>query len=282
VKLLARDGLIARPARIWTREKLRYLQKYAQAFMTAMAPKRSQGLWDHLEYIDLLCGPGLSVARDTKEEFDGSPLIALKIKPAFDHLYFADLNRENIAALQSRVSTKDSDRVTFRVGDCNVLVDEILNRISRCTLCLAFIDPEGFEVHFETLAKLAKKRVDLLYLFASGIGIRRNLKNELSVANSRLDKWWGGKYWRDLPAAKWAAGEFSEEPTEKVLQSFVSAFRKKVGNAGFQFQDEEVLPFSNTKNAPMYHLLYFTHDKAGLTIWNNIKKIAPGGQRSLL
>ena len=75
---------------------------------------------------------------------------------------------------------------------------------------------------------------------------------------------------------------FPKRPTEKVLQSFVSAFRKKVGNAGFQFQDEEVLPFSNTKNAQMYHLLYFTHDKTGLTIWNNIKKIAPGGQRSLL
>jgi three-Cys-motif partner protein len=282
VKLLASDGLIARPARIWTREKLRYLQKYAQAFMTAMAPKRSQGLWEHLEYIDLLCGAGLSVVPDSKEEFDGSPLIALKVKPTFDHLHFADLNRENIAALKSRVSNKDSDRITFDVGDCNLLVDEVLKRISTRSLCLAFVDPEGFEVNFETLAKLAKKRVDLLYLFASGIGIRRNLKNELPVANSRLDKWWGGKNWRDLPAAKWAAGKFSEEPVEKVLQSFVTAFRKKVGNAGFQFQDEEVLPFSNTKNAQMYHLLYFSHDKAGLTIWNNIKKIAPGGQRSLL
>jgi three-Cys-motif partner protein len=218
VKLLARDGLIARPARIWTREKLRYLQKYAQAFMTAMAPKRSQGLWDHLEYIDLLCGPGLSVARDTKEEFDGSPLIALKIKPAFDHLYFADLNRENIAALQSRVSTKDSDRVTFRVGDCNVLVDEILNRISSRTLCLAFIDPEGFEVHFETLAKLAKKRVDLLYLFASGIGIRRNLKNELSVANSRLDKWWGGKWPAPLTPSRIEVESVNRKETDNERQ----------------------------------------------------------------
>jgi three-Cys-motif partner protein len=250
--------------------------------MKAMAPKRAQGKWDRLEYIDLLCGPGLSVASDTKEEFDGSPLIALKVRPAFDRLHFADLNSENIAALKKRVPTNDSDRVAFNVGDCNVLIGEILKRISSRTLCVAFVDPEGFEVHFETLAKLAKKRVDLLYLFASGIGIRRNLKNELSVADSRLDKWWGGKNWRDLPAAKWAAGKFSDEPAQKVLQSFVAAFRKKVGNAGFQFQDEEVLPFSNTKNAQMYHLLYFSHDKAGLTIWKNIKKIAPGGQRSLL
>jgi three-Cys-motif partner protein len=282
VKLLASDGLPARPARIWTREKLRYLQKYAEAFMKAMAPKRSQGKWDRLEYVDLLSGPGLSIVRETKEEFDGSPLIALKIKPVFDHLYFADINPENIAALKKRVPARDADRVTFSVGDCNIVIDEVLKQMSSRTLALAFIDPEGFEVDFDTLAKLAKKRIDLLYLFASGIGVRRNLKNALSVASSRLDRWWGGNDWRDLPAAKWAAGRFSEEPAEKVLQSFVAAFRKKVGSAGFQFQDEEVLPFANTKNAQMYHLLYFSHDQAGLTIWKNIKKIAPGGQRSLL
>ncbi len=250
--------------------------------MTAMAPKRSQGKWDRLEYIDLLSGPGLSIVSETKEEFDGSPLIALKIKPAFDHLYFSDRSPENIAALKRRVSAHDADRVTFSRGDCNILVDEVLKKISSRTLALAFIDPEGFEVDFATLAKLAKKRVDLLYLFASGIGVRRNLPSALSVAKSRLDRWWGGTDWRDLPAAKEAAGKFSEEPAEKVIQSFVSAFRKKVGNAGFEFQDDEVLPFTNTKNAQMYHLLYFSHDRAGLTIWKNIKKIAPGGQRSLL
>jgi three-Cys-motif partner protein len=249
--------------------------------MKAMAPKRSQGKWDRLEYIDLLAGPGLSVDRETREEFDGSPLIALKIKPAFDHLYFADRSAENMTALKRRVSAKDADRVTFLRGDCNVLVDEVLRKISSRTLVLAFIDPEGFEVDFGTLAKLAKKRVDLLYLFASGIGVRRNLKRTLPASSGRFDKWWGGNDWRDLPAAKGAAGEFSAEP-EKILGSFVSAFRKKVEKTGFQFQDEEVLPFINTKNAQMYHLLYFSHDRAGLTIWNNIKKIAPGGQRTLL
>lgn len=282
VKLLASDGLIARPARIWTREKLTYLQKYAHAFMNSMAPKNKPRKWDRLEYVDLLCGPGLSVERETKQEFDGSPLLALKIKPKFDHLHFADLDPENIAALKTRIPPEDLDRVTINTGDCNKLVDAVLGRISDRALVLAFIDPEGFEVDFATLEKLAKKRVDLLYLFASGIGVRRNLKNALSARNSRLDKWWGGKDWRELPTARWAAGKLSDEPTEKILQSFVAAFRKRVGLAGFQFQDEEVLPFSNTRNAQMYHLLFFCHGLVGLTIWQNIKRVAPGGQRTLI
>ena len=63
------------PARVsgpWTREKLSYLRKYASAFMTAMAPKKQQGKWDQLVYIDLLAGPGRGIVADNGEEFDGS------------------------------------------------------------------------------------------------------------------------------------------------------------------------------------------------------------------
>ncbi len=45
------------PARVsgsWTRDKLTYLERYARAFMTAMAPKRDAGKWEELVYIDLL------------------------------------------------------------------------------------------------------------------------------------------------------------------------------------------------------------------------------------
>lgn len=84
-------------------------------------------------------------------------------------------------------------------------------------------------------------------------------------------------------AAKQSIGEFSSStPDDGRLKSFVSAFRNKLKAAGFDYQDEAVPLFTNTKNARMYHLLYFSHDKAGLKIWNGIKGIAPGGQRKLL
>jgi len=73
-----------------------------------------------------------------------------------------------------------------------------MSRISGRTLGLAFIDPEGFEVKFDTLAKLAKRRIDLLYLFPSAIGVRRNLKNFMALSESPMDDFWGGRDWRDL------------------------------------------------------------------------------------
>src|SRR5271155_1675725 len=224
VKLRAADGLLARPGGIWTREKLTYLTKYATAFMVAMAKKRGPGKWDRLVYLDFLCGPGRDIDTDTDEEFLGSPLIGLSVEPHFDHLYLADKDRENIKALEARISLADKARVTLRVGDCNLVVDEVLKSISNRTLALAFIDPTGFEVDFATLAKLARRRIDLLYLFPSGIGVKRNLKNFLPLHESPMDKFWGGKDRRDLPEARRAAGSSQKEGPEKIVKSLVSAF----------------------------------------------------------
>jgi three-Cys-motif partner protein len=281
MKLLASDGLPIRSARIWTREKLTYLTKYATAFMVAMAKKRGPRGWDRLVYLDLLCGPGRDIDTDTDEEFLGSPLIALSIEPHFDHLYLADKDSKNVKALEKRISSADQARVTLREGDCNLVVNGFLKSISSRTLGLAFIDPEGFEVDFATLAKLARRRIDLLYLFPSGIGVKRNLANFLPLAESPMDKFWGGKEWRDLPEARRAGGASQQDP-EKVVKSLVSAFRQRLREVGFTHQDEAAPLFTNTKNAQMYHLLYLSHNEIGLKIWRGIKKIAPGGQRSLL
>jgi three-Cys-motif partner protein len=281
VRQKASDGLPAREGRIWTREKLTYLEKYASALMKAMGPKRAEKKWDRLVYVDLLAGPGRDIDPASGELFHGSPLIALAVKPQFDHLFLADNDSENIEALKARISPTDQARVTITLGDCNEVVDQVVRLISSRTLALAFIDPQGFEVKFDTLAKLAKRRVDLLYLFPSGIGVRRNLKNFMGQSESPMDDFWGGRDWRDLPAAKQAAGNVANATREKIVRSFVSAFKEKLGNAGFKFQDEAVPLFTNTKNAQMYHLLYFSHDSAGLKIWQGIKRIAPGGQRIL-
>lgn len=54
------------------------MEKYATAFMKAMAPKRALGKWSELVYLDPLAGPGVGVDRDSRTEFDGSPLFFSK------------------------------------------------------------------------------------------------------------------------------------------------------------------------------------------------------------
>src|SRR5437899_345990 len=129
----AADGQRARVGGVWTREKLVYLSKYAAAFMTAMAPKRAQQLWDRLVFIDPLCGPGIDIDGKTDSEFSGSPLIALGIEPLFDHLYLGDSNRRNVAALTRRIPPADALRVSLQQADCHEHVQAVIQRLSRKT-----------------------------------------------------------------------------------------------------------------------------------------------------
>jgi hypothetical protein len=97
-----------------------------------------------------------------------------------------------------------------------------------------------------------------------------------------MDGLWRGREWRDLPPAKIAAGtRLTPEEMLTLDLPWVLRFRNKMFDAGFKYQDEADPCLRNENNVPMYHLLFFSQDPAGLTLWRNIKKIEPTGQRSL-
>jgi hypothetical protein len=58
--------------------------------------------------------------------------------------------------------------------------------------------------------------------------VRRNLKNFMTQAESPMDDFWGGRDWRELPAAKQAAGNVAGATPDKVIRSFVSEFKRKL------------------------------------------------------
>jgi three-Cys-motif partner protein len=276
----AKDGLPARVSGPWTREKLNYVQRYAAAFMTAMAPKRKPSQWSELVYFDFLAGPGVGIDRKTGAEYEGSPLRALRVTPPFDRLVFSDVERQNVEALRRRIRPADHSRVDLRQGDCHDVAHDVLRRLSSRALGLAFVDPEGFEVKFRLFEALASRRIDVLYLFPGGIGIARNIGAFVKRAKTPLDDLIPG--WRDLRRARLASGQrLSSEDIASHDQPFVMAFMQRMGQLGFQFSDHGEPYFTNEKNVKMYHLLFFSKHPAGLTIWRNITKLEASGQRRL-
>lgn len=149
--------------------------------MTAMAPKRKDGLWSELVYIDLLAGPGRGVDRESGREFDGSPLRALNVDPPFDRVFLSDRNAKFVRSLERRIRASDRSRVNFRVGDCHAVAKQVVADLSRKALGLAFVDPEGFEVTLSLFQTLAARRLDVLYLFPGAIGIVRNCRQFASL-----------------------------------------------------------------------------------------------------
>jgi len=278
---VASDGLLARPGGSWTREKFDYVERYAHAFMAAMAVKRAEGKWRELVYIDLLAGPGKGIDHDSAREFLGSPLRALAVTPAFDRLFFRDLNATNIRTLRKRIPPTDVHRVDLAVGDCTVEAGRVVARLSERTLGLAFIDPEGFEVKLALFRALSKRPIDVLFLFPSA-GIRRNLAQFMKQPHTGLDDLMGGRERRELPIAKLAAGKrVGSDEKSAFVRSLIPLFRARMKTLGFRYQDEADPIMTNEKNVGMYHLLFLSQHSAGLTIWKNIKKIGGDKQRPL-
>jgi three-Cys-motif partner protein len=259
---------------------LTYLEKYSTAFMTAMAAKRARGRWADLIFIDLLCGPGIDII-DGKEH-RGSPLIALATVPRFDRLFLNDIDEENVTALRRRVPAADYPRIDLQADDCHSRADKIVKEIAEWgTLGFAFVDPEGFEVRFELFKTLSQRPIDILFLFPSGIGIKRNIERFARSESSPMDFLMGDREWRKLPAVRRLAGEtLSQAEAEKQDQSWAQAFRKRVESLGYTHH-AAAPPLRNDQNVPMYHLLFFSKHKAGLDIWQGISKIEPDGQRRL-
>ena len=87
---------------------------------------------------------------------------------------------------------------------------------------------------------------------------------------------------RKLKIARLAAGEsLSGEDLRSRDEPFIRSFRERLASLGFQDSDQGEPYFTNEKNVKVYHLLFFSKDPAGLTLWRGIRHIEPSGQRTL-
>ena len=200
------DGLETRPSGDWAKEKLSILQRFISMFTTSMRSKK----WSALNYIDLEAGPGKNRVRDTDDVFLGSPLIALTTRYPFDNYFFVEENQENFESLERRVRASPlHDRVELYNDDCNVVIGKIVGKIkeieSRSSqdrwqcLNLVFIDPQGLEIHWDTIKALATEtRSDVVMNFSTSTITRtiRNLSN--SLKETAIDEFFGTREWREV------------------------------------------------------------------------------------
>jgi len=160
--LSAHDGLAVRDSGRWAKEKLYYVDRYMTIFNGGM-----KNMWPRRGYIDLMSGPGRCIDRKTGEEFDGSPLLALKSAPPFSHAVFVESDSAYASALATRTSTESSRR-TVLTSDCNAprTITEVRQRIEARMLSLCFVDNLGLNVTFNTISTLVQDRsIDLLFTF---------------------------------------------------------------------------------------------------------------------
>jgi three-Cys-motif partner protein len=266
---LGSDGLTIRDSGPWVKEKLYYLEHYLDIFSVGMKRRWVGKLW----YVDLFAGPGRCRIRNTEEEVDGSPLIALKFN--FAKYFFLESDVKCSRALAVRVKARAPEKdVKIIPGDCNEKIDEI--RPPYPSLGTAFIDPTGLSpLAFETIRRLALgRRVDLIINFHEGMGIRMNIHQHTKKEGGALDSFVGSSRWRQ---------KFREAPSsiDEVCREITNEFQANLRGLGYGTVDRDHVPVRTDQNSLLYYLIFASKHRLGNEFWRKITLISPYGQRRL-
>ena len=277
------DGLPMRSAGSWAAKKLDYLARYIDVFEKSMRKK-----WVTRNYIDLMAGPGKDRIRGSGAVLLGSPLQALTTSHPFTGYFFVDLLEENTTTLRQRcTASPHQNLVSIHTGDCNVLVDDIVARIrpkDRVSLNLAFLDPEGFELKWATVVKLASlRRMDLIINYPQG-GLNRYLRQAYdSKATTSVDLFFGGREWRNLYEKSQ-----TKQTSVGIHRLLIDHYRDNLVKLGYtevfrgdEGIEDEPLIRNTQRNAPLYRLLFASKHNLGHQFWRKVVSRDVYGQASL-
>jgi three-Cys-motif partner protein len=260
------DGLPARVVRSWARRKHHYLERYAHIFSVGMRNK-----FPRRAYLDLFAGPGRCYEEESREFYDGSPVIALR-EPFTDHIY-VELEEEAAKALDARCALFKRDRyVAVISGDCNTRIDRVIELLPRFGLTLAFIDPTNWQIRFSTIQRLtANRRVDLLVSFFGG-----SMKRVAHLEEQpRLDAFFGTRAWRTDP-------RFLGADLLPTLSGLLACYREQLAGIGYLEQmSAREIPVTNSKHVTMYLMSVFSKHDLGYTFWDRITTEDEGGQQAI-
>lgn len=263
----------------WTRAKLEVLDKYLRAFARA-----SKGVSDRV-YLDAFAGEGSGVDRLTGEEFAGSARIALDVDdPPFTKLRYFEL-ASHAAALEWRLRSEYATRdIVVYGGDCNDTIPRALDdlRDFRWAPTFAFLDPDGMELAWATIQKLADHKrgyrperstkpefkVEMWMLFPSG-GLIRTLAldpEKLRDADAeRATRLFGTEAWRPIYDAR-RAGEID---CSEARDRYVNLMRWRLQeDLGYEWTHP--LEIKNVMGNPIYHMILATDNQAGTDIMSDL------------
>jgi len=199
-----------------TGKKLDIIREYLGMYQNAL--KHQPFLKTH--YVDAFAGTGkipisansseLNLWDDeqgdpTEESNDfiiGSTRLALEIEPPFESYTFIEKSRKKFDELSETFgSHRNSDKVSFKKGDANREVSDFCLNMRNSDRAIIFLDPFGSQVEWSTIEKIANtEKVDLWYLFPSGVSVFRQISNKGTVDPTHvaaIDRIYGTADWRD-------------------------------------------------------------------------------------
>ena len=260
----ARDGLVGRLSGPWAAEKLHYVEHYQAIFAKGM-----KGKWGSIGYVDMMAGPGRCIDRQTREEYDGSPVRSLS--SPFTNRAFVELDPICAEALRARVD----DPSSVIEGNCNdpAVIAAVRGRIPANALTLVFIDNLGLNCTFDTIAALTvNRRMDLMLTVMTN-DFQRNARSGRVEDDARFTAFFGSDEWKTVVAGA--------TRTSDVAADLLDHYGERLKTLNYPFICPARRVMKNSKQSGLYRLLLATRHERGEEFFRKIEKISLQGQREM-
>lgn len=268
--MLEHDSLPLDEVGAWAKDKHDRLRKYVDISRAARR-KFVQGSGG-ATYIDLYCGAGRAVVRESGEIIDGSPLAAFKCAKEggvpFSQFYIADTDLEKCDACAKRIASVGGHALTA-IGAAEVTAARIVSQLNGHGLHFAFLDPYNLDdLPFSVLESFSSlKRIDLL-IHVSAQDLQRNLDAYSISADGPLDRFAPG--WRSIVDLK--------QSKRATRAAFIEYWISKMTALGLPPARHAELVSGTTKNQRLYWLIFVSRSDFAKSLWDKIRNVSGQGQ----
>jgi three-Cys-motif partner protein len=262
----------------WTERKLEMLRQYLEKYTTALKKTSFR-----LAYIDAFAGTGYreqerdesdqqplfgEIAGEESQRFlDGSPRVALKVRPAFSRYVFIEMNKRRFGELENLKNEfpEQADSIVLRQGNANDWLQRYAAEVNwKEWRAVVFLDPFGMQIDWATMEAIAKTQaIDVWILFPLGVAVNRFLMRD----PARIPLPWKNHLNRMFGCEDWFDTFYREEVSPSLLGEDKRI--QKIGTietiSGYYHQklrsifpkvaeNPRILPNSN--NSPLFQLFF--------------------------
>jgi three-Cys-motif partner protein len=264
------DGLPVDDVGAWAKDKHDRLRKYVD-ISGATRRKFVEGTGG-ATYIDLYCGTGRAVVRETGETIDGSPLVAFKCAKEggvpFSEIHIADADGEKCATAAKRIANAGGAAVTD-VGPAEDTATRIVARLNKYGLHFAFLDPFNLDdLPFSVIEALSRvKRIDML-IHVSAQDLQRNLDAYSKATDGPLDHF----------APGWRSAIDLSQSRPATRAAYIAYWASKMEALGLPPARRAELVSGTTKNQRLYWLVFVSRSDFAKTLWDKIRNLSGQGE----
>jgi three-Cys-motif partner protein len=268
----------------WTEEKIEAFIKYVKEYLQIMKNRPHF----RLLYFDGFAGSGTITPDEDPNEFIqgvATQVLSISEPREFDVYLFVEKDPDNAERLENLISSRFSDkRVRVAVGDCNEKLLQLASYLRgperKNDRALAFIDPYGMQLSWNSIEALRGLDMDVWILVPTGIAIGRLLRNDGEISSgwmSRLQDFLGmtpedikRHFYREETRHTLFGDETVVVKQERATERAGQLYRDRIRSANiFRFVSEPLI-MRNSKNSVMYHFILCSNNAVALKIANDI------------